>query len=179
MKQHILLIATLLFGCGSGNCQNKPVPVPPVSVVDAGLTTESTVESASPELQGIEWKTPQEVVRYGLDHPELCIMAYFPDAVNGDMTIENETFTNQPLVELLNRTFIAMHFPVSQENADEIMSEFQITKLPALIMAPANDEMVFQVEGLIPPDTLRKAIEEQSLEGKLFEKCVAARSELD
>ena len=179
MRKSFILVAALLISCGSSTCksgeQPPPAAPPVVSVPDAGPIAEPSAEPKPAPKLVIDWKTPDQIFEIGKAYSNLCMMAYFPDAVGGNRVIETTTFMDPELIKLLNRTFIAMEFPITEKNEALVMEEFAITKLPTLIFAPANEGLVFQVEGDIPADKLTKAIEDNSAEGKIFETCADAR----
>jgi len=175
MRNSLILGVALLLGCGTSTCkETTPRLEPPVTRVPE----PTPVLTAAPVEEVIDWKTPPEVLEIGVINPKLCIMAYFSDVINNDQTIETTVFTDQDFILLVNKTFIAMKFPMTKELAPEIMAEFKITKLPALIMAPANDELVLQVEGNVPVQDLMAAIGVASQEGEIFENCVKEKTEL-
>ena len=124
MKNYLTILTALLIGCSTCKHPTQPEPTPPA--VDAGTATEPTAKP--PVVEKIDWKTPDELWEITNKNPGLCILAYFPDAINGDTSIESTTFTNQELVKLINKTFVSMKFPMTASNAAQVMHQFNIKK---------------------------------------------------
>jgi hypothetical protein len=180
MNKALLIGALLLTGCS--NCKQPeqcPPCVPTVVVPDASSPQPTTTSSVEPPAQGgIDWKTPEELVDIGRENPDICAMAYFPDIVNNKKEIE-VTLADPEVVKFINETFVAIQFPLTPENLDLVMKEFQIDGLPTIMFAPPAGATVLHVKGHPPPEVLLGGLREATKEGAPFEKCAEIKAKSD
>lgn len=183
MKRFLVIIAAFLISCS--NCNSATQTEPNQPTVDAGpevVDAEPEVADTGPHsvtttsaesLQVIDWKTSDELMALAQVYPELCVMAYFPNPL---VETEMDVLKDQRLILFINKAFMSIRLPITKENAESAMEDFQLNQLPALIFAPADDSLVLQVDGNIEPGPLYDALDADSKAEGIFVNCVAAKA---
>ena len=172
MKKFLLIMAMFCSACsGSTTCTNEPTN--PVAVPDAGPALPGTEPEPQPVQEVIDWKD-HEGLRSAIEsNPLLCVLAHFKDPECSDCNkVTDSALADPQVAKLINKLFLAVRFPITVENRDEVVNDFNISRLPAIIMSPAEDVVVVQIEGSIPPDDLYRVL----ITSTVIKNCELAKS---